>query len=115
MPLSFLVLMLGGASFATAFAFILFVRHFRARHHHPRRRSAGAVRTQGLRRVLGILATPYLVLAALSPAAFALIVERWGYGVGEANHVCFGLLSFIGMEIMTIWYRRRESRTAATA
>ena len=39
---------------------------------------------KGYGTVLGILATPYLLLAALSPTAFALVVERWGYGVCEA-------------------------------
>ena len=31
---------------------------------------------KGYGEVLGILATPYLLLAALAPAAFALVVER---------------------------------------
>ena len=40
---------------------------------------------KGYGEVLGILATPYLLLAAVAPAAFALVVERWGYGAGEAH------------------------------
>ena len=40
---------------------------------------------KGYGEILGILATPYLILAAVSPAAFALVVERWGYGAGEAD------------------------------
>ena len=109
MPLAFLVLMLGGASFATAFAFIILFGISNGLVTIIR----GAVPLalfgpKGYGVVLGILATPYLVLAALSPAAFALIFERWGYGVGEAIMFASGLLSFAGMEIMTIWYRRRE-------
>lgn len=116
MPLSFLVLMLGGANFATAFAFIVLFGISNGLVTIIR----GAVPLalfgpKGYGVVLGILATPYLVLAALSPAAFALIVERWGYGVGEAIMFASGLLSFIGMEIMTIWYRRRERATATAA
>lgn len=116
MPLSFLVLMLGGANFATAFAFIVLFGISNGLVTIIR----GAVPLalfgpKGYGVVLGILATPYLVLAALSPAAFALIVERWGYGVGEAIMFASGLLSFIGMEIMTIWYRRRERATAPAA
>lgn len=115
MPLSFLVLMLGGASLATAFTFILLFGISNGLVTIIR----GAVPLalfgpKGYGVVLGILATPYLVLAALSPAAFALVVERWGYGAGEAIMFASGLLSLIGMEILTIWYRRRE-RNAATA
>jgi len=114
MPLSFLVLMLGGASFATAFAFTMLFGISNGLVTIIR----GAVPlalfgAKGYGVVLGILATPYLVLAALSPAAFALIVERWGYGAGEAVMFASGLLSFIGMEIMTIWYRRRERSAVA--
>jgi len=58
--------------------------------------------------VLGILATPYLLLAALSPAAFALIVERWGYGAGEAVMLGAGLVAFLAMEAMALWYRGRH-------
>ena len=54
MPLSFLVLMLGGASFCHRAGLHLAVRHFqRARHHHARCRSPGSVRPQGLRRGSG--------------------------------------------------------------
>ena len=114
MPLSFLVLMLGGASLTTAFAFIVLFGISNGLVTIIR----GAVPLalfgpKGYGVVLGILATPYLVLAALSPAAFALIVERWGYGVGEAVMFASAVLSLIGMEIMTIWYRRRERATAA--
>jgi hypothetical protein len=62
---------------------------------------------EGYGEVLGILATPYLLLAAIAPAAFALIVERWGYGTGEAILLGAGLVSFLGMELMARWYRRR--------
>ena len=76
LPLSFLVLMLGGATFWTALAFTLVFGVERPRHHRARRGAAGAVRAKGYGAVLGILATPYLLLAALSPAAFAFVVER---------------------------------------
>jgi MFS family permease len=114
MPLAFLVLMLGGSSFATAFAFILLFGISNGLVTIIR----GAVPLalfgpKGYGVVLGILATPYLVLAAVSPACFALVVERWGYGVGEALLFASGFLSFVGMELMTIWYRRRERSAAA--
>ena len=52
-----------------------------------------------------MLATPYLLLAAVAPAAFAMIVERWGYAAGEALLLGAGLLSVLSMEVMALWYR----------
>ena len=77
MPLSFLVLMFGGASFATALAFTLLFGISNGLVTIMR----GAVPLalfgpKGYGEVLGILATPYLLLAAVAPAAFALVVER---------------------------------------
>ena len=106
-PLSFLVLMLGGANFWTALAFTLLFGVANGLVTIMR----GAVPlalfgAKGYGEVLGILATPYLLLAALSPAAFALVVERCGYGAGEAILLGAGLLSFLAMEVMALWYRR---------
>jgi MFS family permease len=108
MPLSFALLMLGGSSFALALAFTLLFGVSNGLVTIMR----GAVPlalfgAKGYGTVLGILATPYLLLAALSPAAFALIVERWGYGVGEAVMLGAGLVAFLAMEVMALWYRRR--------
>jgi MFS family permease len=109
LPLSFIVLMLGGASFWTALAFTLLFGVSNGLVTIVR----GAVPlalfgAKGYGEVLGILATPYLLLAALSPAAFALIVERWGYGAGEALMLGAGLVAFVAMEAMALWYRRRR-------
>lgn len=109
MPLSFAVLMLGGANFWTALAFTLLFGVSNGLVTIMR----GAVPLalfgpKGYGAILGILATPYLLLAAVAPAAFALVVERWGYGAAEAIMLAAGLVSFIGLEIMTIWYRRRS-------
>ena len=46
-------------------------------------------------------------MSLVSPAAFALVVERWGYGAGEAILLGAGLVSVLGMEVLTRWYRRR--------
>jgi predicted MFS family arabinose efflux permease len=107
-PLSFAVLMLGGANFWAALAFTLLFGVSNGLVTIMR----GAVPLalfgpKGYGAILGILATPYLVLAAVAPAAFALVVERWGYGTAEVIMLGAGLVSFIGMEIMTRWYRWR--------
>jgi hypothetical protein len=60
--------------------------------------------------VLGILATPYLLLAAIARAAFALLVERYGYCVAQATMLVAGLCLLLGMELMAVWYRRRQPR-----
>ena len=108
LPLSFAVLMLGGADYWTALAFTLLFGVSNGLVTIVR----GAVPlalfgARGYGEILGILATPYLVLAALAPAAFALVVERWGYGAGEAVLLGAGLVSCLGMEVLTRWYRRR--------
>jgi MFS family permease len=107
-PLAFAVLMAGGASFATALAFTLLFGVSNGLVTIVR----GAVPlalfgAKGYGEILGVLAAPYLVLAALAPAAFALVVERWGYPAGEAVLLGAGLVSFLGMEVLTRWYRRR--------
>ena len=109
LPLSFLVLMLGGANFWTALAFTLLFGIANGLVTIVR----GAVPlalfgAKGYGAVLGVLATPYLLLAALAPAAFALVVERWGYGAAEAIMLGAGLVSFLAMEVMALWYRRRR-------
>jgi MFS family permease len=110
LPLSFAVLMLGGANFWSALAFTLLFGVSNGLVTIVR----GAVPLalfgpEGYGTVLGVLATPYLVLAALAPAAFALVVERWGYGAGEAILLGAGVVSLLGMELLTRWYRRRPT------
>jgi MFS family permease len=109
MPVSFALLMLGGSSFAFALAFTLLFGVSNGLVTIMR----GAVPlalfgSKGYGEVLGILATPYLLLAAVAPAAFAILVERYGYGAGEVALFGAGLFSFIGLEIMAYWYRRRR-------
>jgi predicted MFS family arabinose efflux permease len=110
MPLAFLVLMLGGAHFLAALAFTLLFGISNGLVTIMR----GAVPLalfgpKGYGEVLGILATPYLVLAALAPAAFALVVEAYGYTIAQAIMLGAGLCSLLGMELMSFWYRRRQA------
>jgi len=110
LPLSFAVLMLGGANYSTALTFTLLFGVSNGLVTIVR----GAVPLalfgpKGYGEILGILATPYLILAAVSPAAFALVVERWGYEAGEAILLGAGLVSYLGMELLIRWYRRRPS------
>ncbi len=116
LPASFAVLVLGGASFTTAFTFTMLFGVANGLVTIIR----GAVPLalfgpKGYGEVLGILATPYLVLGAVSPALFAMIVERWGYGAGEGLMLAAGLLAYLGIEGLTYWYRKREQHARARA
>jgi predicted MFS family arabinose efflux permease len=108
-PLSFLTLMLGGANFVAALSFTLLFGIANGLVTIMR----GAVPlalfgAKGYGEVLGILAAPYLLLAAVAPAAFALLVERYGYSLAQATMLGAGLCSLGGMEVMAFWYRRRQ-------
>src|SRR5690606_14646210 len=113
-PLGFVVLMAGGASHSAAWLFIVFFGVANGlvtivRGALPR----ALFGPRGYGTVLGILATPYLLMNALAPAALAVIVDLWGYGVAEAVLLAVGLLSAGAMEVMGIWYRRRRANQAA--
>jgi hypothetical protein len=56
--------------------------------------------------VLGLLATPVLIVNAAAPTLFALIIERWGWLAGQAALVAASAASCAAMEVMSRWYRR---------
>ncbi len=58
--------------------------------------------------VLGVLATPILVVNAISPTLFALVVDRWGWSVAQGALVAMSAASFAAMEVMSRWYERRR-------
>jgi len=66
--------------------------------------------------VLGMLATPVLIVNAISPTVFAMIVDRWGWHAAQIVLVAVSASSFLAIEWMSRWYegRRRDARTAAT-
>ncbi|HEX7074444.1 MAG TPA: MFS transporter [Hyphomicrobiaceae bacterium] len=111
MPLAFIALMAGGASTSAALLFIILFGVANGLVTIVR----GAVPLaifgpQGYGAVLGILATPYLLVNAIAPAVLAVVVDLWGYTVAEAVLLAAGLLTAGSMEIMSFWYRRRQKR-----
>jgi sugar phosphate permease len=58
--------------------------------------------------VLGLLATPILVVNAVSPTLFAMIVDAWGWRVAQIVLVAVAAASFLAMEAMSAWYERRR-------
>ena len=108
MPVAFLVLMLGGASFATALTFTLVLGVSNGLVTIVR----GAVPLalfgpRGYGEVLGILATPYLLLNALAPLILAAVIDAWGFFAAEVVLLGAAAAAVVGMELTAIWIRRR--------
>jgi hypothetical protein len=64
---------------------------------------------QGYGAVLGLIATPVLVVNAASPTVFAWIVDHWGWGVGRLSLLAGCVASFVALELMSRWYERRRA------
>ncbi len=114
MPFAFVVLLAGGANFATALVFTILFGVANGLLTIVR----GAVPlalfgTKGYGVVLGILATPYLLLNAVAPAVLAVVIDAWGYEGAEKLLIAVGLVSLVAMEAMALWYRRYRRSTAA--
>jgi MFS family permease len=67
---------------------------------------------KGYGAVLGVIATPVLVVNAAAPTAFAWIVERWGWGTGRVALLVSCGASWLAMELMSRWYERQRAATA---
>jgi MFS family permease len=69
---------------------------------------------KGYGAVLGVIATPVLVVNAAAPTAFAWIVDRWGWPTARATLLVGCTAAWLAMELMSRWYERRRA-VAATA
>ena len=65
--------------------------------------------------VLGLLATPVLIVNAVSPTVFAMIVDRWDWQTSQVVLVAVSASSFLAMEFMARWYDARRRTASATA
>jgi hypothetical protein len=116
LPASFVLLLLSGGSFAAVVAFTLMMGASQGVITIVR----GAVPlalfgAAGYGAVLGLLATPIIVVNAASPTLFAMIVDRWGWTAGQAGLVAASAASWIALEIMSRWYRRSRGGAGAAA
>jgi predicted MFS family arabinose efflux permease len=69
--------------------------------------------TQGYGAVLGLIATPILLVNAFSPALFALIVDLVGWQNALSALLASAILTWLAIELMSRWYEgARTSRTA---
>src|SRR4029453_4526090 len=64
---------------------------------------------KGYGAVLGVIATPVLVVNAASPTVFAWIVERWGWGPGRVSLLVGCSAAWLAMELMSRWYERHRA------
>ncbi len=111
LPVSLAVLVLTGASFETALLFTLLLGISQGLVTIVR----GAVPlalfgAEGYGTMLGILATPQLLMSAVAPFAFAAIVEAFGARAGLWVLVASAAVSFAAMEITAVWVDRVRRR-----
>jgi MFS family permease len=69
---------------------------------------------RGYGAVLGLIATPVLVVNAASPTVFAWIVDRWGWGPGRVLLLVGCSAAWLAMELMSRWYERQRAAAAGT-
>jgi MFS family permease len=69
--------------------------------------------TQGYGTVLGLIATPILLVNAFSPALFALIVDLVGWQNALYALLASSILTWLAIELMSRWYE--GARTGKTA
>ena len=67
---------------------------------------------QGYGAVLGVIATPILVVNAVSPTVFAWIVDRWGWGPARVSLLVGCSAAVVAMELMSRWYERHRQAVA---
>jgi MFS family permease len=64
---------------------------------------------EGYGRILGLIATPILIVSALAPTVYALILDTWGSTVGVTILFVSALLAMIAIELMGRLYRRNQA------
>lgn len=111
LPFSLVLLLAGTGSFAAILAFTLLMGASQGVITIVR----GAVPLalfgpKGYGAVLGIIATPVLLVNAFSPTVFALLVDSFGWNASEYVLLVAALASWAAIEIMSRWHRRAQGR-----
>ncbi len=110
LPFSLLLLLFSNGAFAPILAFTLLMGASQGVITIVR----GAVPlalfgTEGYGRILGLIATPILVVSALAPTVYALILDTWGSTVGVTILFVSALLAMLAIELMSRWYRKNQA------
>lgn len=113
LPLS-LALLLGGAG---AYAFLLAFTLLMGASQGVISIVRGAVPLalfgpRGYGAVLGLIATPVLLVNAAAPTLFALMVDRWGWEASKVALLGASCASWVMIEVMAAWHRRLAGRGA---
>lgn len=111
LPFSFLLLLLAGANFYLVVLFTLLMGASQGVITIVR----GAVPlvlfgAAGYGAVLGLIAAPVLVVTAVSPTLFAMIVDRWGWEAARGVLLATAAAAWAAMELMSRRYGRSRSR-----
>ena len=64
---------------------------------------------EGYGAVLGLIATPILLVNAFSPTVFALIVDQIGWHPAFYVLLACSIMTWIAIELMSRWYERRRA------
>ena len=115
LPLSFFVLLLAGGDLVAIVTFTLVMGAAQGVITIVR----GAVPLalfgrDGYGTVLGLIATPVVIVNATAPTIFALIVDRWGWQAAELALLGLATASWIAMELMSRWYERQHAAPGKT-
>ena len=114
LPLSFLLLLFAGANVQVILAFTLLMGASQGVITIVRGALPLALfGASGYGTVLGFIATPILVVNAVSPSLFALIVDRWGWQAAQLALLACASASCLAMELMSRWYERNSGAAAA--
>jgi MFS family permease len=110
LPLSFVVLLLAGGDLRAIVTFTLVMGAAQGVITIVR----GAVPlalfgSTGYGAVLGLIATPVVVVNATAPTIFAMIVDRWGWPAAEMVLLTTSAASWMAMEMMSRWYERQHT------
>jgi hypothetical protein len=111
LPASFLLLLLAGGNFYLVLLFTLLMGASQGVITIVR----GAVPlalfgASGYGTVLGLIATPVLIVNAAAPTAFALIIDQWGWDTGRGVLLATTAAAWIAIELMSRWYERGRTR-----
>jgi MFS family permease len=68
--------------------------------------------TEGYGAVLGLIATPILLVNAFSPTLFALIVDQVGWHNSLYALLACSILTWLAIELMSRWYERAQAGKA---
>ena len=66
--------------------------------------------TKGYGEVLGLIATPILLVNAFSPAIFALLVDQFGWQISLYALLGCSLATWAAIELMSRWYKGAQAR-----